>query len=153
MNTNQPPGTSGRTNPFQGTSGRVLRPDFGGDSGQGAFDLDITGNRAFDEDYRDKDRPEVSRVEVLPRSSRVAAIRYHFEDRVLMVSWRNGKTPYIYKGVPPTMYIDLITAASVGKAIDTMLHGGGRSGGLFPGQPEFPSGDYGKYIYGYMITV
>jgi hypothetical protein len=146
--------TSSWENPFQGTyRGRILRPTFGDpETGQGSFELDITGRGGFGPDLRDPKDPEVSRIEILPRSSRVAAIRYHFKDKVLMVTWRNGKTPYIYEGVPLTMYSEMISADSVGKYINMVLHGGAKSGGAFPGRPVFSSDPYAEYIYGEMLN-
>lgn len=55
-------------------------------------------------------------------SSRCSAARYHFADRVLLVSWANGKTPWMYTGVDKETFFTFVSAPSKGKFVNAVLN-------------------------------
>lgn len=99
---------------------------------------DVLGTRAAGT------REAVSEVFRFPESSRCAAARYHFKDRKLLMTWTNGKTPWIYDDVPKDTFDRFVTSGSKGKYVNTILTSGFSHRKLYPGQP------YSEYVYGDM---
>ena len=135
-----------RDNPFQGTSGRILRPRYGGDDGQGSLELDVVGRGAFgDSGPGGPDGVVVSDVAEFD-SSRCAASRYHFNDKKLFMTWTNGKTPWIYHDVPVTVYSDFVSSGSKGKYVNAVLN-------LYGHNKLFNGEQYSQYVYGVMPSI
>lgn len=55
-------------------------------------------------------------------SSRCSSARYHFGDKVLLVSWTNGKTPWMYRGVDKETFFTFLNAPSKGQFINQVLN-------------------------------
>ena len=125
--------------PRRGQSGRFLRSEYGGETGQGQFDLDFTGREAGGFE----DRQETSLSYSFPASSRCAAAMYHFADRKLFMTWTNNKTPWIYHDIPFSVYDGLLNAPSAGKYVNQVLN-------LFGHNRVYPGDEYSSYIYGEM---
>ena len=136
-----------RDNPFQGTSGRVLRPRYGDpETGQGSLELDIVGRNAFgDARGLGPDGEVVSDVYTF-ESTRCAASRYHYPDNKLLMTWANGKTPWIYHEVPVTVYTDLVSASSAGRYVNSVLN-------MFSHNKLFNGDQYSQYVYGVMPSI
>ena len=136
-----------RENPFQGTSGRILRPRYGDpETGQGSFELDVVGRGAFGTSGPGgPDGAVVSDVAEFD-SSRCAASRYHFNDKKLFMTWTNGKTPWIYHEVPVTVYSDFVSSGSKGKYVNAVLN-------LYSHNKLFNGEQYSQYVYGVMPSI
>lgn len=123
--------------PRRGTSGRFLREPRPGE--QLAFDTDVVGRGAGD--FGEEGR-EVSDVDTFD-SDRCAASRYHFADSKMFMSWKNGKTPWIYHDVPFSVYTSFVSAPSQGKFVNSTLN-------LFAHNQLLPGMQYSQYVYGVM---
>jgi hypothetical protein len=140
-----------RENPFQGTSGRVLRPIYGDpETGQGSLELDVVGRGMFGDTGgrsggRGPDGEVVSEVDVFD-SSRCAASRYYYPENKLFMTWTNGKTPWIYHEVPVTVYSDFVSSSSKGKFVNSVLN-------LFTHNKLFNGDQYSQYVYGVMPSI
>ena len=55
-------------------------------------------------------------------SSRVASAQFSPARRQLIVSWTNGRQPYIYDAVPPVVWSGFIEAGSAGRFVNTTLN-------------------------------
>ena len=128
-----------RDNPFQGTyRGRILRPRYGDpETGQGSLELDIIGRGAFG-----PDNSSFSEVHIY-NSSRCQASRYHIEDSKVLMTWTNGKTPWIYHDVPVSVYSDLVSSSSAGKFINSTMN-------MFAHNNLFSGDKYADLVYGIM---
>jgi hypothetical protein len=133
-----------RDNPFQGTSGRALRPRYGDpETGQGSLELDVAGRGAFgDTGGRGPDGEITSDVHIFD-SSRCQASKYHYVDNKVFMTWYNGKTPWIYHEVPVTVYQDLLSSSSAGRFINSTMN-------LFAHNKLFNGDQYSQFVYGVM---
>jgi hypothetical protein len=126
-------------NPQQGTSGRRLRRQFGDPgTGQGSFDLDVVGRGAGG--FGDAG---ASQVVTFPSSSRCAATRYHYGGSKLLMTWTNGKTPWIYHDVPVTIYQTFVSSPSKGRFVNSTLNN-------FAHNKIYPGEEYAEFVYGAM---
>jgi len=126
-------------NPRRGTSGRFLRSQFGDPgTGQGSFDLDVVGQGSGG--WGD---PGASDPVAFPESSRCAAARYHYSGKKLLMTWTNGKTPWIYHEVPVSVYATFISSPSKGRFVNSTLNN-------FAHNKIYPGNEYSEFIYGVM---
>lgn len=77
---------------------------------------------AYDDDDDVGSDGDVSEVISFPDSSRCAAARYHHRDQKLLMSWTNGKTPWIYHDVPVSVYTSFLSARSPGGYVNAVLN-------------------------------
>lgn len=86
---------------------------------------------------------EVSEVVSYPGSSRCAASRYHRRDQKLLMSWTNGKTPWIYHDVPVSVYASFVSAPSHGRYVNAVLNN-------YSHNKLFVGDRYSEFVYGVM---
>lgn len=86
---------------------------------------------------------DVSPVSSFPGSSRCAAARYVFEHEVLLMTWTNGKTPWVYYGVPFEVFTTFLSAPSHGKFVNEVLNN-------FAHRRVYQGDTYSEFIYGVM---
>jgi hypothetical protein len=58
-----------------------------------------------------------------PKSTRVMAVRYDYQNRAVQVTWKRGGKPYIYLDVPYERFRSFVRASSQGKYINSSLNG------------------------------
>jgi KTSC domain len=51
------------------------------------------------------------------RSSRIASVRYDPQNRAMLVAWTDGGPSYLYSGVSPERYRQLVRSSSPGRSI------------------------------------
>lgn len=126
-------------NPERGERGTFIRRQYGDPvTGQGSFDLDILGRNAPGFEMT------ITEISLFPQSSRIAATRYHIPDSKMLVTWTNGKTPYIYHGVDKDRYNYFVRSSpSKGQYVNNVLNDFSYNK-LFPGDP------YSEFVYGVM---
>jgi hypothetical protein len=55
------------------------------------------------------------------RSTAASMISYDWERNVLGVTWSGSSRTYYYQGVPPYVYLAVLRAPSIGRALNAMV--------------------------------